>query len=314
LRSSLVLGAGGLLGRAITNELLLKADSQDLVHKARVNWREPEVAELQISKLIENWLKDHPYASHELFWCAGRGGPRADHQMILQEETFFIHVLKKIEEYSQETDVRYLKIFFASSAGGIYGDTGECIATELTQPKPSGTYGLMKHRLELALQEFSKKVHCTSLIGRISSIYGPSHHLRGRQGLLGHMAFSIANNQPISLFASLSTARNYIDVESAACLAVSLLRECDESTHNVRNIASPYSPSIAELLVLARQLAGRKLLFRQERLVTTEQSRIATEFPDIASRLIRTTLAEGFSKLIRAERLKAISGSPTKVF
>jgi UDP-glucose 4-epimerase len=309
LRSIVVFGAGGLLGRAITNELKSSANPADEIRTARVNWQEPAQAKSQFSKYIRNWLDDSGNASRELYWCAGRGGPRADHLLIAEEEMLFKHLLTEIEAGRPDTSDGTLRVFFSSSAGGIYGDTGDDIATELTSPRPAGLYGEAKLRLESALQDFVTKTHCTAVIGRISSIYGVGRSLRGRQGLLGHMAFSIANHRPISLFTSLSTARNYIDVESAARLAVALLRDSGDTTLSVRNINSPYSPSIAELLVLARQLAGGRLLFQQERLLTTEQSRIATVFPEPSTRLLRTTLAEGFSRLIRAERVRAIAGA-----
>ena len=309
MRSALVFGAGGLLGRAITNELRATAGSTDEIHVAKVSWQDPVEAKAQFSEHIRSWLNDSNLVSRELYWCAGRGGPRAEPQLIAQEEILLNHLLTELKGGSPENSKGMLKIFFASSAGGIYGDTGDDIATELTHPRPSGLYGESKLRLESALKEFTTTTRCTTVIGRISSIYGVTQNLRGRQGLLGHMAFSIANHRPISLFASLSTARNYIDAESAACLAVSLLGESNISNFKIRNINSPYSPSIAELVVLARQLAGRRILFQQERLLSTEQSRIATAFPEPSSRLIRTTLAEGFSRLIRAERARAMYGS-----
>lgn len=276
------------------------------VDEARVNWSDIPTATSQLASQVQMWLRDDQAAHLDLYWCAGRGGPRADQSLVLEEELLFRKLLEELARSRPGTNGRSLSIFFASSAGGVYGDTGDRIANEFTTPKPLDLYGEVKIRLESLLREFVDQLDCTAFVGRISSIYGSHQRLDRPQGLLAHMAFSIANQQPIRLFASLSTARNYIDVGSVARAVVSTTTSHCKDRFRVRNICFPYSPSIGELLTLSRQLSGRRLLVQHERIVATQQSRVSTSFPEETAPLIRTTLAEGFSRLINYERQRSI--------
>lgn len=298
---SLVIGAGGLLGQSITNELLINQPVGEVICPV-VTWRERSVAESQLKVAVENWLASDNDSPKELYWCAGIGTPRGDPRYLVDEWDFLQHVLRTIESNKELNQLSSLKIFFASSAGQVYGNTGLAIATESTEPRPSDEYGHSKLRLETLLSSFAGRANCSLMIGRLSSLYGSQQNMKKRQGLVSHIAYALAHSLPVEIFTSLSTTRNYLDAVSAARVAIFQTRLAPHAGARLRNICAPFNTSVAELIALSRQIAGRRLMVKYVGGEVPDNSRIATEFPEEVGALIRTTLAEGVAGLVATAR------------
>jgi len=298
---SLVVGAGGLLGQSVTNELILQKPATELICPV-VTWRDRRVAESQLTAAIGRWLDSDDRSPKELYWCAGIGTPRSNPQHLVDEQIYLQHVLQVIEERKDADQSSDLRIFFASSAGGIYGNTALSIATESTAPQPMNEYGRTKLRLEDLLHDFAARVGATVIIGRISSLYGSQQNLTKRQGLISHLAYSLARALPIQIFTSPSTTRNYLDAASAARVAIFQTRNAAYTGIRLRNICAPFNSSVAELISLSRQISGRRLIVNYVGGETPDNSRIATEFPAEVGALTRTTLAEGLAGLVASAR------------
>jgi UDP-glucose 4-epimerase len=298
---SLVVGAGGLLGQSVTNELILQKPATELICPV-VTWRERSVAESQLTAAVERWLDSDDTSPRELYWCAGIGTPRSNPQHLVDEQSYLQHVLRVIEAKRDADQRSDLRIFFASSAGGIYGNTAHSIATESTAPQPMNEYGWTKLRLEDLLHDFAARVGATVIIGRISSLYGSQQNLTKRQGLISHLAYSLARALPIQIFTSPSTTRNYLDAASAARVAIFQTRNAAYTGIRLRNICAPFNSSVAELISLSRQISGRRLIVNYVGGETPDDSRIATEFPAEVGALTRTTLAEGLAGLVASAR------------
>jgi len=298
---SLVVGAGGLLGQSITNELMLHQPAAEMICPV-VTWHERSVAESQLTVAVGRWLASDDASPKELYWCAGIGTPRSNPQYLVDEQSYLQHVLRVIESNKDADQCSDLRIFFASSAGGIYGNTALSIATESTAPQPMNEYGRAKLRLEDLLHGFAARVSSAVIIGRISSLYGSQQNLTKRQGLISHLAYALARALPIQIFTSPSTTRNYLDAASAARVAVFQTRITPHTGTRIRNICAPFNTSVAELISLSRQIAGRRLIVNYVGGETPDNSRIATEFPAEVGALTRTTLAEGLAGLVASAR------------
>jgi len=298
---SLVIGAGGLLGSSITNELALHQPAGEMICPV-VTWREKSVAESQLTAAVGHWLASDDTSPKELYWCAGIGTPRGDSRYLVDEWNYLQHVLRAIESRRDANRRNEMRVFFASSAGGIYGHTELSIATESTEPRPIDEYGRAKLRLEDLLHGFAARVDCAVIIGRISSLYGSQANLKRRQGLISHLAYALVRALPIQIFTSPSTTRNYLDAASAARVAVFQTRLAPRTGIRLRNFCAPFNTSVAELISLSRQIAGRRLIVNYVGGETPDNSRIATEFSAEVGALTRTTLAEGLAGIVATAR------------
>ena len=301
MKSSLVLGAGGLLGRSICRQLAI-ADPNTLIIQPKVCWSDEIQAKHHLAEAIHKWLENTGSEAWELFWCAGTATPNGRASFSSEEQRFFTYILEILGAKIQNEGTRAVAIFLASSAGGIYGDTLSSIATERSAPTPLGHYGYAKISMESALHNFAEQTGCRAIIGRLSSLYGNEQNLAKRQGLLSYLAYSLALNHTINIFTSLTTTRNYLDVDTASRIIIRHMRNNELTSITTRNICSPYNTSVAELITMSRKLSGRRLLVQLTNSDQTNNSRVATEFPDEVSSLTRTTLAEGFAKLLQSTR------------
>jgi len=302
VRSSLVLGAGGLLGRSICRQLAI-ADPNSLIHQPPICWSDENQAKLNLSDAVSKWFDATGCDTWELFWCAGKATPNSSDALASLEQHYFMQALEILGAQIQTKETRSITIFLASSAGGVYGDTSSSIATELSTPAPLGRYGNVKISMETALRGFAEQSGCRAVIGRLSSLFGSEQNLTKRQGLLSYLAYSLALNQTINIFTSLTTTRNYLDVDTASRIILRHMRDKELASVVTRNICSPHNTSVAELITLSRQLSAKRLLIRLTNADQINNSRVATEFPDEVSSLTRSTLAESFAKLLQSTRL-----------
>ena len=114
-------------------------------------------------------------------------------------------------------------LFLASSAGGVYAGSTGAPFTEHTEPAPISAYGLAKLRSEEIATAFAVRTGTALLVGRLSNLYGPGQHLDKGQGLITQLCRAQLTRQPLSVYVSLDTMRDYLFVDDAAAMAVSAL-------------------------------------------------------------------------------------------
>ena len=66
---------------------------------------------------------------------------------------------------------------------------------------------------------------CPLIIGRFSNVYGPGQNLDKPQGLVSRLALATATRQPINIFVSLDTIRDYLYVDDAAQQVAALISQ-----------------------------------------------------------------------------------------
>ena len=114
-------------------------------------------------------------------------------------------------------------LFLASSAGGVYAGSTGAPFTEHTPPAPISPYGLAKLRSEEVATAFAVRTGTALLVGRLANLYGPGQDLDKPQGLISQLCRAQLTRQPLSVYVSLDTRRDYLFVDDAAAMAVSAL-------------------------------------------------------------------------------------------
>jgi UDP-glucose 4-epimerase len=188
-------------------------------------------------------------------------------------------------------------MFYASSAGGVYGGSEHPPFDETAVPVPISGYGRFKLDAERLLFEFSRSSGVSVVAGRIANLYGPGQNINKMQGLISHLAKAQFSPAPASIFVPLDTIRDYIYVRDCAefvlDIVARLLEVTDASgrTEAIKNVATGQAVTIANLLGHIRNLARASIYACRARSGPTSISVSSRACPRASRRLWKTCWA-----------------------
>lgn len=149
-----------------------------------------------------------------VLWCAGSGIVGTGSEALSRETAYLRCVL---ESLGRDLPPLPGRILLASSAGGVYGVGSGQPLTEHSPCRPVSEYGRTKLTQEALIQAWAKETpEVSSLVARISNLYGPGQRLDKPQGLITHISRSIYHRVPIRIFVPLDTLRDYLHAEDCA--------------------------------------------------------------------------------------------------
>lgn len=102
------------------------------------------------------------------------------------------------------------KILFASSAGAVYGETGERVNNIHSALNPYCGYGVQKAIIEMYIKFYGIRYGLDYRIMRISNPYGVGQDSKKVQGLIPIFVRKLINEEPISIFGGGENMRDYI--------------------------------------------------------------------------------------------------------
>jgi UDP-glucose 4-epimerase len=236
-----VIGRGGLLGRSLETELgkatrdqvdpgasgtAVGSDARIWNPPRPIDWSAPGAGAVELRQLAGEFLGvvgDRPWS---VAWCAGAGVTASSANALELELTALRETLDALAAAAPGSKGTF---FFASSAGGVYAGVGAPPYDECSPVRPLAAYGQAKLDGEALVAEWSQETGTPSLIGRIANIYGPGQNLAKAQGLISQICRSHLTGQPLSIYVSLDTLRDYLFAPDCAQLIVeSLVRLRDE--------------------------------------------------------------------------------------
>lgn len=247
-----VIGAGGLIGSAIVRTSSIRAFAS-----AKIPWATADAQTMLRNELnrFVDWVGNDTWG---IVWAAGVGVMHTDQTSLdLEIATFAAFCARMAEVFPPGQGGLYV----VSSAGGVYAASENPPFGVDTQPHPLSAYGRSKLEQErLATKALSSHIPVT--IGRMSNVYGPGQNVSKQQGLVTQLGLCSLLNRPATIFAPLSTLRDYIFVDDAARAVAAdvcrMSRACEPSA--VRKIVcSGRSTSIAELIAIVEKTTGRTL-------------------------------------------------------
>ena len=221
-----VIGRGGLLGRNLESALESTLESTMPGPSRGANlWRPPEAIDwsapgagaLELRRHAGEFLRavgDRPWS---VAWCAGAGVMATSAEVLQLELEALRSTLDALTASPHGQDGAF---FFASSAGGVYAGVGAPPYDESSPVRPLAPYGRAKLDAEALVTDWSRQTGTPSLIGRIANIYGPGQNLAKAQGLISQICRSHLTGQPLSIYVSLDTLRDYLFAPDCAGLIV----------------------------------------------------------------------------------------------
>ena len=248
-----VIGAGGLLGRAISAEVSNPFPAQS------VPWADPDAAETVLKADADRFRESVGGDEWAIIWAAGAATVATSPEQAASE----LRMLEAIASSIAARPPSGRGVFFlSSSAGGVYAGSSNPPFTSATEPISLSAYGDLKLAQEAASRELLMGV-CPVIIGRFSNIYGPGQNLSKLQGLISRLALAGITRQAINIFVSLDTIRDYIYVEDAARATLHWVNEIAEdpepSDSTVVVIASGQPTVLGQLIRLIEDIAKTRI-------------------------------------------------------
>ena len=262
---SWVIGSRGLLGSAVSEES--KKSSQTWQPTKKIIWDSNGSLDaayqqkVSIEDAVNEFANTIGSDTWEIYWCAGIGVVGSDNE-LLDREVAAINTLITCILRSGVTAGKNGKLFFASSAGGVYAGSANPPFTEETSPHSISSYGAQKLRIEKLLLDFGQSNNFRVCIGRVANIYGANQNIRKNQGIVTALIKSTILNTTVSMYVPLNTIRNYIHASDAAIKIVNFMRNSNQN-NELRNICSDENWSLGSLLRITKEVAKKRIHLAQ---------------------------------------------------
>ena len=221
-----VVGAGGLLGRGVVS--VLKQRGHEVLTSS-IPWSDIPAAKAALANAAEEFRALANGRPWVIAWCAGAGVTGTSQIDLDAELDVFKSALDSVAHVLCGPDSSPGRFFMASSAGGVYAGAPDPPYTEESMPQPLAPYGFAKLAAELAVSDFASSTGTRTLIGRVANLYGPGQNLAKPQGLISVFAKAHLTGQPVSVYVSLDTLRDYIFVDDASELVADCLTRLSKS-------------------------------------------------------------------------------------
>lgn len=298
-----VIGSNGMLGSSVNEELSKLGLTWR--PKSRIEWADigdqESIAKMEetLDSAVEEFASAQVGHDWNIFWCAGIGVVNSPNELLELEVVAATHLCSSLVKFNLP-DNSNGKIFFASSAGGVYAGSSNPPFTESSIPVPISNYGRQKLRIEELFNSFGKNHNVKIVIGRIANLYGVKQNLRKQQGLITTLIRCSLSNTFLNIYVPLSTVRNYIYVADAARKIVWHVLATDESLR-LAVICSDKNLSLSNILRLTQDVTKKKLLYFQSSSEATSLQpidlRLATESTSLVSSNQETPIVVGISNI-----------------
>lgn len=246
------IGAGGLLGGAIQRQ------AQSPFPGSPVPWLDADEAAAALRADLDRFREaaaDGPWA---IVWAAGAATVSSSREQTEPERGVLRRFLTDLRD---EPPAALGIVFLTSSAGGVYAGAANPPFNTHTPPVPMSAYGELKLQQEADATELLTGI-CPLVVGRFSNLYGPGQNLGKLQGLISRLALSAATQQPINIFVSLDTLRDYIYVDDAAAIALAWIRrglDDQQPDAQLRLIASGEPVTVSQLIRTTNLVTKRRI-------------------------------------------------------
>lgn len=141
------------------------------------------------------------------------------------------------------------RFVFLSSGGTVYDPAAPVPYREDSRCAPQGAYGRAKVESESLVLAAADPV-----VLRIANAYGPGQPVAPGQGVISHWLHTIHRGDPVTVFGSPETARDYIHIDDIVSAVVAVVAA--PQTPRVLNIGSGYPTTLEELRSAVESVTG----------------------------------------------------------
>lgn len=229
----LILGAGGFIGKAVVEKLSgqyeIRAFDRKIVDEfVKYNNVEMVVGNFVGSKNFDRYLDGIDTVIHLISTTV----PSDETANIPDEiEENIISTIKLLESMVR---CNVKNIIFASSAGTVYGETGDRVNNVESPLNPKCSYGVQKCVIEKYLEFYARRYGMNVKIMRITNPYGWGQDKNKVQGLIPIFINKFLMREPITIFGDGSHKRDYLFITDLANAFLKVLEyQGDEHLFNI---------------------------------------------------------------------------------
>ncbi|RZL35115.1 MAG: NAD-dependent epimerase/dehydratase family protein [Rubrivivax sp.] len=265
-----VIGAGGLLGSALVRALGRQQGVALHAPRQRLPWGDNALMAAQLDGEVAAFAQLAVQAQRWcVIWAAGVGSMSSD-AATLRLEAGALDLL--LERLAAQPALRATPgcIVLASSAGAVYGRSGEDFISERSAVAPGSAYAAHKLNQEAIVgRAIQAQPGWTALLARYSTLYGTGQSRDKAQGLISQLARRIVANEVVHIYVPLDTIRDYLFADDAADRTLAAVGDLEHRAGQavVKIIAAEQATSIAQLVGAFRRVSRRPV-----RLVTSVNS------------------------------------------
>lgn len=254
----LVTGGLGFIGSNLVDALVKHGHKVVIIDRSQPGFFKPLNLKAKHYKLDCNspevakvFKKEKPEVVMHL--AANISVPRSVSDPVYDATNNIIGALRLLEIAERYGTKRFV---FASSGGAIYGDYPVFPTPELRSLKPLSPYGISKQAFEYYLFHFVKEHGLSTMVLRMSNVYGPRQGLGGESGVVGIFCKKIVLGEPIDVYNKGKETRDFLYVEDAV---EAFHKAIDSSANGFVNISSGQEIKIKKLVEIIGKTAGVKL-------------------------------------------------------
>ena len=207
---NLIVGSRGFIGQHFVE---LSATQSDLLIESK-------------SHLVNLLQGVSSYEFDFVYWLAGSVSPSMKLQRPVEMDPDYL----LLEKLLKSPLIRFKSFVFLSSGGCVYGSSPEALH-ESSMLSPINDYGLLK----LACEKLIVRLCENPLILRVSNVHGPNQPTKNSQGVISHWLKAIANHEPITIYGSLESYRDFIHVDD---VVNALMKSSEIHSTGIFNIGS----------------------------------------------------------------------------
>lgn len=232
---TLVLGGGGLLGRAILRAL---PDAR----RAVIRWGSAG-STADIRAAVRSLADEVPEGrGWRIVWAAGRGVISSDEAALRAETEALATVLASTEAMLPAG--REGRVTLISSAGGLYAGNVRPPFDEDAPVAPLTAYGQQKAAQERLVAATAARSGIDAIAVRLGPIYGAGQDPTKAQGLVSALCRATVTRRPLRLYVPLDTRRPYLWAGDAGRIVAALATGPVERGGDLRTRTVPGGPAV----------------------------------------------------------------------
>jgi UDP-glucose 4-epimerase len=257
-----ITGAGGFLGSSTLDYFSLDPQVTEIralfsrsPKKELANKVVPIVGELEHSLISQSLVEGVDCVFH----FANRGFPADGEHNPARLIGLNLLATEQLLQKMKQAGVK--NIIYASSGGAIYKDTSRQQPYREESPTVLRTpYAANKLISEYVIEEFSRSFEMNSTLLRLSNPFGLGQLNRTKQGLIGVLLGKMLKYEPIKIWSSLDTVKDFIYIDDVLSALDSILKSHKPIT-GTYNLGSGVGTSLMEVFHVIEKVTQRQVPF-----------------------------------------------------
>ena len=253
MKTCLVLGAGGFIGKNLCKQLSKEYQviAFDLIKTAELE----DINNLEM--VVGNFVETQDFTGvlagvDKVFHLISTTIPSEDTSNIDRE--IIENIVPTVRLLNGMVQCGVKEIIFASSGGTVYGETGNHINQITDKLNPICSYGVQKKVIESYLEFFGLFHGINYKIVRISNPYGNGQNPQKPQGVIPIFIYRLFRKEPITIYGNGDNQRDYIYMDDLLDAFLEVAKYSGEQ--HLFNIGSGKPHSLHDIINLITEKSG----------------------------------------------------------